>query len=82
MQCPTRRRAGRLARQNLPRTSHEELEQREFLGREIELGLASPRALSCRIEPEIPDLRDHQAFAWSAPHQRPDPCQRLATRRA
>src|SRR5437879_13597835 len=59
------------AREGDARATHEQLEQRELLGRESELVLAAPSAVRSRIEPELPDLYHHRPLGGSAAGQRP-----------
>src|SRR5581483_7566322 len=68
------------ARERLAGVSHEQLEQRELLRRELELGVAAPRAVRGRIEPQVVDLEQRRPLAGRAADERPQPRNQLRER--
>ena len=62
------------------RPAHEQLEHRELARRELELGLAAPRAMRRRIEPQVADLDRRRPLARRPPHDRPQPGEQLGER--
>src|SRR5438105_13881856 len=50
--------------------THEELQQRELLRREIELRLAAPGAVCGGVEAQVPDLDGDRALRRHAPGER------------
>ena len=57
--------------------AHEQLEQRELLGGEVELLVAAPRPVRSRIQTEIADLEDGRPLHRRASSQRAQPREQL-----